>query len=166
MGNKWVYAYTCCHVIVNWCHNILLLGNDVLRECSMKSSVERPEAIRSTNLPKHIATMTQLVNLQESELDVLAGFMGHDIKTHREYYRLPQETTPEVTKLLLAQESRISIENAGKRLDEIQVDLDEDLTGENCLASLTFLFMRFIHFSQNLMYNNIIVVLETVHHNG
>ena len=33
--------------------------------------------------------MSQILNLNENELDVLARFMGHDIKVHRKYYRLP-----------------------------------------------------------------------------
>lgn len=32
------------------------------------------------------------MNLQNNELDVLARFLGHDIRAHREFYRLPENT--------------------------------------------------------------------------
>jgi hypothetical protein len=37
--------------------------------------------------------MAQMLNLKENELDVLAGFLGHDIRIHREFYQLPEDTT-------------------------------------------------------------------------
>ena len=60
--------------------------------------VEHPTALRTTRLKKHITTMTQLLNL-ENELEIMARYMGHDIRVHREYYRLPEET--QVAKLAL-----------------------------------------------------------------
>lgn len=49
--------------------------------------LENPTLIRSTKLRKHLAVMTQLVNVEGNELDVLARFMGYDIRVHRDYYR-------------------------------------------------------------------------------
>ena len=48
--------------------------------------------------------MTQLVNLKDHELDTVAQFMGHDIRTHREHYRLPNGTlqVAKVAKLLIS----------------------------------------------------------------
>ena len=51
---------------------------------SKNCGAERPEALKSTNLRKHVATSSQLLNLENNELDVLAKFMGHDIRTHAE----------------------------------------------------------------------------------
>lgn len=36
--------------------------------------------------------MSQILNLSNHELDQLATFMSHDIRVHREYYRLPEST--------------------------------------------------------------------------
>jgi len=33
-----------------------------------------------------------MLNLKENEFDALAGFLGHDIRVHQEFYRLPQDT--------------------------------------------------------------------------
>ena len=68
--------------------------------------LQNPTSLSSTNLRKHIATMSQLANLKDNELDIVANFLGHDIRTHREYYRLPTSTiqVAKVTKLLMAME--------------------------------------------------------------
>ena len=82
-------------------------GNDAMRKhVGMIPDLRYPDAIRSTNLRKHIATMSQLLNLQDTELDLLANFMGHDISIHREFYRLPESTMllAKCGKILLAME--------------------------------------------------------------
>ena len=82
-------------------------GSDTLRKLSMETPLKKPLLLRSTKLQKQIATLSQLVNLSENEQDVLAQFMGHDLKTHRDYYRLPSGTiqVSKVAKLLLQLES-------------------------------------------------------------
>ncbi|XP_057297312.1 uncharacterized protein LOC130629215 [Hydractinia symbiolongicarpus] len=69
-----------------------LRGNDALRKNVSPLTLKCPDAITSTKLRKHIATLSQLLNLEERELEMLASYMGHDIKVHREYYRLPEDT--------------------------------------------------------------------------
>lgn len=46
--------------------------------------------------------MTQILGLSETNLDVLAKFMGHDIRIHRQFYRLPEYTVElaKVTKIM------------------------------------------------------------------
>lgn len=39
-----------------------------------------------------MATMSKVLNLKDNELDDLADFLGHDIRAHRQYYRLPEGT--------------------------------------------------------------------------
>ena len=91
-----------------------------------KSIAEHPEYVTSTKLRKHAATLSQLLCLKENELDVLANFMGHDIRVHREYYRLPENTlqTAKVAKILMLLE-RGQVNNlAGRNLEEINVNLE------------------------------------------
>lgn len=86
-----------------------LRGWDCLRcfalECRPK--LKNPEALTSTKLRKYIATITQVLALEEKEIDWLARHLGHDIWTHREYYRLRESTIKiaKVSKLLLAVDS-------------------------------------------------------------
>jgi hypothetical protein len=100
-------------------------GCEVMKKLSEKSTAKLPELIRSIKLRKHVATVTQILNLKDNELDIIAKFMGHDIRTHREYYRLPEDSLQmaKVSKLLFAAERGVDI--TGKSLSDINVDLDD-----------------------------------------
>jgi hypothetical protein len=93
----------------------------------MLCGAESPESLRSTKLSKHIATVSQVANLKDNELDLLAQFLGHDISVHREFYRLPLDVlqTAKVAKLLIAMENGQQLKLTGKTLDEIHVNLNE-----------------------------------------
>ncbi len=84
-----------------------------------------PHLLRSTGLRKQIATVSQVLNLKNNELDLLAKFMGHDIRVHRQYYRLPEETlqAAKVAKMLLLMEKGENV--IGKNLDDIDVTITE-----------------------------------------
>ncbi|KAJ8017446.1 hypothetical protein HOLleu_45141 [Holothuria leucospilota] len=110
-------------------------GNGVALEGLSKLEQElctvlwRVEIIGKKGLRKHVATVCQILNLKDNELDVIVKFMGHDIRTHREYYLLPEQT------LQLAKVSKVlfSIENGNlqsmsvKSLDDIQMSPDEEV---------------------------------------
>ena len=102
-------------------------GSDVLRKLTNEIPLQKPELLRSTKLRKQIATLSQLVNLSENELDVLAQFMGHDIRTHREHYRLPSGTlqVSKVAKLLL------SLENGQVPTTDTLHEMDHDASDES-----------------------------------
>ena len=53
--------------------------------------------------------------------------MGHDIRVHREFYRLPQSTMQlaKVSKVLLTMEQGSAGQFKGKSLDEIDIDVEE-----------------------------------------
>lgn len=88
-------------------------GCDTIRKLVSEVDLKHPENMTSTSFRKHVATMTQLVNLQDNELDIVAQFLGHDVRTHREHYRLPTSTVQvaKVTKLLLAMEKGTDYRN-------------------------------------------------------
>uniref|UniRef100_A0AAV2KYY6 Uncharacterized protein n=1 Tax=Knipowitschia caucasica TaxID=637954 RepID=A0AAV2KYY6_KNICA len=62
--------------------------------------------LRSTKLRKHVATLCQLLDLSNQELEQVAKFMGHDIRVHCNYYRQTDKTfqVAKVGKLLFAME--------------------------------------------------------------
>ena len=74
-----------------------------------------------------MATISQVINLKNNELDVLAvaQFLGHDINVHRQYYRLPSDVlqTEKISKILMAMETGEQL--ADKSLDDIQVGLEQ-----------------------------------------
>jgi len=57
-------------------------------------------------------------------LDILAGFLGHNIHVRCNFYRLPQDTLQlaKVSKILLAYDRGQIASYKGKNLDEIQLD--------------------------------------------
>ncbi|XP_016101602.1 uncharacterized protein [Sinocyclocheilus grahami] len=79
-------------------------GQDCIRLFASQCGAKNPEHLRSTQLRKQVATMSQILSLKDNELDQLANFLGHDIRVHRNYYRLPDATIEiaKISKLLLA----------------------------------------------------------------
>ncbi|KAI4903324.1 hypothetical protein NFI96_015942 [Prochilodus magdalenae] len=104
-------------------------GAECLRQFANECGAQRPHALTSTRLRKHIATMSQILNLEENEADQLADFLGHDIRIHRQYYRLPQGTLQlaKMSKVLMAMERGKLLEFKGKSLDEIEIHPEEVL---------------------------------------
>ncbi|KAK1904877.1 Cyanuric acid amidohydrolase [Dissostichus eleginoides] len=98
-------------------------GQDCLRLHASKCGAKPPEHLRSTHLRKHVATLSQVLNLKNNELDQVADFLGHDIRVHRNFYRLPVPTTQlaKISKLLLTMEKGQLSSIQGKSLDEIDI---------------------------------------------
>ncbi|XP_024121096.1 uncharacterized protein LOC112142076 isoform X1 [Oryzias melastigma] len=107
-------------------------GSDVIRHTARSCGAKHPEALSSTKLRKHVATMSKVLNLKDNEMDDLADFLGHDIRVHRQYYRLPEGTLQmaKVSKVLLALEQGHLSDYKGKNLDEIQIDPEEEIALE------------------------------------
>ncbi|XP_071853449.1 uncharacterized protein [Apostichopus japonicus] len=108
---------------------------DTLRKFSCACGAKKPELLRSTQLRKHIATMSQVMALQDNELDVLANFLGHDVRVHREYYRLPDATiqVAKVSKLLIALEGGSGDPGQvlqGKSLEQLDLQENEEVATE------------------------------------
>lgn len=62
--------------------------------------------------------------MNDTEMDQLADFLGHDIRIHRKYYRLPEGTLQlaKITKVLMAMEQGRLNEFRGKGLDQISIN--------------------------------------------
>lgn len=99
-------------------------GQDCIRIFAKECGAKNPEHLRSTHLRKHVATLSQILNLKNNELDQLANFLGHDIRVHRDFYRLPEATIEmaKISKLLLAMEKGSLAKFQGKSLDEIELE--------------------------------------------
>jgi hypothetical protein len=99
-------------------------STDVLRKYAKEANLCKAENITSTKLRKHIATVSQVLNLSRHDLETMAEFMGHDIDIHRSFYRLPQETIQVVKmgRLLSAFDNGTIAQYRGKTLDEITVE--------------------------------------------
>uniref|UniRef100_K1PR58 Breast cancer type 1 susceptibility-like protein n=1 Tax=Magallana gigas TaxID=29159 RepID=K1PR58_MAGGI len=99
-------------------------GSDCLRKFSVNCGAKCPKLLTSTKLRKHLATMCQVLELSESNQDILAKFMGHDIRVHREFYRLPDSTLElaKVAKVLHLINTGEIAKYKNKDFDEIEFD--------------------------------------------
>ncbi|KAL1252247.1 hypothetical protein QQF64_020043 [Cirrhinus molitorella] len=115
-GNEYLFARPSCLSPYR--------GQDRLRTFANECGAKNPELLRSTQLRKHVATLSQVLNLKNHELDQVADFLGHDIRVHREFYRLPEATTQlaKISKLLLAMEKGSLSNLQGKTLQDIEIE--------------------------------------------
>ncbi|KAM4592751.1 uncharacterized protein PAE49_003226 isoform 2-T2 [Odontesthes bonariensis] len=112
-------------------------GYDCLKRFSESCGAKHPGNLTSTKLRRHVATVSQLLNLQTHELDQLATFMGHDIEVHREFYRLPEETLQmaKVSRLLFALQDGMG-KFKGKSLEDITPNINSEEESSNSDADV------------------------------
>ncbi|XP_029942329.1 uncharacterized protein LOC115384133 isoform X4 [Salarias fasciatus] len=109
--------------------NTHLRGCDAIRRVAKECGAKHPDTLSSTKLRKQVSTLSTVLNLKDNEMDTLANFLGHDIRVHRQYYRLPEGTVElaKVSKVLIALEQGRLPDFTGKSLDEIQIDPNEQV---------------------------------------
>ena len=78
-------------------------------------------SMTSTSLRKYLATVVQIMNLKENEMDQIAMHLGHVLAFHRKYYRLQHSTVElcKIARLLMRTE-----EGLGDGLDDV-ADMDD-----------------------------------------
>ncbi|XP_070576785.1 uncharacterized protein [Ptychodera flava] len=103
-------------------------ADQCLRLYAWSCGATNPERLTSTKLRKHVATISQFLNLSDNELHILADFLGHNINVHQNHYRLPQATMEvcRISRLLMSLESRDANIFRGKTLDQIATDVAID----------------------------------------
>ncbi|XP_060081429.1 uncharacterized protein LOC132560770 [Ylistrum balloti] len=105
-------------------------GCDALADTVKEAGLKNPGSFRSTNLRKYIATVSQVLNMKEHEIEWLAAHLGHDIKVHRSYYRLQEQhlELAKISKLLFAVDQGKAHLFSGKKLDDVQIDEEKKMT--------------------------------------
>ncbi|CAH2009283.1 unnamed protein product [Acanthoscelides obtectus] len=106
-----------------------IVAYKVLRKYATLCGAKKSDALTCTRLRKHLATLTQLFNMNENDMEQLASLMGHTLGIHRSSCRLPDDVyqTAKISKLLILMEQVKAGEFKGKSLDEINLNLEEDL---------------------------------------
>ncbi|CAH0550878.1 unnamed protein product [Brassicogethes aeneus] len=110
-----------------------ITGYKVLEKYATLSGAKNPTSLTCTKLRKHLATLSQLFSLNETEVDQLATFMGHTLGVHKNSYRLPDDVhqTAKISKLLLLLEGGNLGKYKGKTLDQIDLNMDDDICDQN-----------------------------------
>lgn len=109
-----------------------IVGYKVVQKHARLSGAKNPDALTSTKLRKHLATLTQIFNMTAVEIEQLATFMGHTTDVHKQVYRLPDDVyqTAKIAKILMLMEKGEAAMHKGKTLDEIEVNLEEEINLE------------------------------------
>lgn len=109
-----------------------ICGYKIVGKYATACGAKNPEAITCTRLRKHLATLTQLFNLNDNEIEQLSTFMGHTPEVHKSSYRLPDDIyqTVKISKLLMLMEKGTAGEHKGKTLDDIPIDLEQNLLND------------------------------------
>ena len=102
-------------------------GCDVLRvvveKCGLTCVLQKPHLIKSTQLRKHVATIAQILVLNEEELGHISNHMGHSEAIHKGFYR-QQESVIEkthITKLLQLVNTGNIAKYKGKTLNDVSL---------------------------------------------
>lgn len=109
-----------------------LRGTDCLRKFAKESGAKHPELMTSTRLRQQLATLSQVLGLSETSQDILATFLGHDIRVHRSFYRLPDDLlqTAKVSKVLHCINKGQVSDLKGKDFDTIDFDVEDQMEEE------------------------------------
>ena len=94
-------------------------GWDVIHEISTKARLQKPELVTSTKIRKHIATVLQLLDMNDAELSWITDHLGHSADVHKKWYR-QEESTIELTKvakILIAKDRGVSFHN--KKMNDV-----------------------------------------------
>lgn len=96
-------------------------GHKLLKEVAIEAEVTDPNLFKSTKLRKHLATMSQMLEISVSDRHLLANFMGHSDQVHGKYYKLPDTILErsKVAQILIALNDG-KTEYRGKAVEDIQ----------------------------------------------
>jgi len=117
-----------------------LRASEIVRKMANASGAKNPSALTSTKLRKQVATVAQLLNFNDGDVEQLANFMGHSKDIHKSFYRLPENTfqIAKVSKFLLMMEKGEADQYRGKNFDEIDVNVDGLVSEESCNSDTDF----------------------------
>ena len=73
-------------------------GWDAVHDVTKRVKLEKPKLITSTKIRKQMATVLQLLDMNEAELSWVTDHLGHSADVHKKWYR-QEESTVELTKV-------------------------------------------------------------------
>lgn len=123
----------------------------LLRKYSVACGAQFPERLRGTELRKHLATRSAVLDYDDTQVSELANFMGHAEAIHRTHYRLSLPTRQIVkTSKILEGALDGSGRSSGRESTDISVELDDSISqkSETCRDSSRKIDDTLLHDSQ------------------
>ena len=92
-------------------------GWEVVHDIALKAKLEKPNLITSTKIRKHMATVLQLLDMNNAELEWVTEHLGHTPDVHKTWYRQEASTVEltKVAKLLIAKDNNVNFKNKKMR---------------------------------------------------
>ncbi|ESO94384.1 hypothetical protein LOTGIDRAFT_175460 [Lottia gigantea] len=114
-------------------HNRFLFPNSVngairsyesLKNICSDLNLKNPENITSVSMRKYTSTLTQVMDLNNNQMDWLCKHLGHTKRVHKDHYQQMSGFIERVkiSKLLLVQDLNLTSKLAGKKLDDISLE--------------------------------------------
>ncbi|XP_069105224.1 uncharacterized protein [Argopecten irradians] len=96
---------------------------DSLKTICAEHSLKAPERITSVSMRKYIATLSQVIDMKDHELEWLCTHLGHTASIHKLHYRATSGFIERVNigKLMLLQDLNLAGKYAGQRLQDIDI---------------------------------------------
>jgi len=94
-----------------------------MNKMAQEAGCKQPHLISSSRLRKYLATVCQILDFEDYELEWLSRHLAHDLNTHKNHYR-QHDATVEIAKigsLIVAADAGQLSKYAGKKLSEINV---------------------------------------------
>ncbi|CAL8352221.1 unnamed protein product [Lota lota] len=112
--------------------NSHIQASDCLRKFAEECEAQNPEHFTSTKLRKHVATLCQLLNLKDHELEEVAKLLGLNLEVHCRQYKLDGNSLQlaKVSQLLFAIENGAEAFK-GKSMEEKDLSFDVDNNGDD-----------------------------------
>ena len=126
-------------------------GWDAVHDVTKKVNLKKPNLITSTKIRKQMATVLQLLDMNDCELNWVTDHLGHSGDVHKKWYRQEESTIglTKVAKLLVAKDKGKDFQN--KKMKDV-IGKKFDVSGADYLAhviqSPTFLHDFLIIFTK------------------
>ncbi|XP_069109552.1 uncharacterized protein [Argopecten irradians] len=116
-SNEYIFAYK----------DGVVRAYDSLAKACRRADLDK--CLTSTNLRKYMATMTQVLDLKENELNWVLNHLGHTLDVHKIHYRCTSDVLEkaQIAKILLLQDHGLMGKYHNKTLTDIQL---EDLVAD------------------------------------
>ena len=92
-------------------------GWEVFHDIALKAKLEKPNLITSTKIRKHMATVLQLLDMNNAVLEWVTEHLGHTPDVNKTWYRQEASTVEltKVAKLLIVKDNNVSFKNKKMR---------------------------------------------------
>ena len=124
-------------------------GWEVVHEVCLKANLKKPHLVTSTKIRKHMATVLQLLDMNNVEIEWVTEHLGHTQDVHKTWYRQEASTVEltKVAKILIAKD--VGVEFTNKKMKDLTGNIFFYLWLLDCIISKTILALLYsqINFS-------------------